>query len=154
MLCHWVFRLAGKWSIPYRNDPSSKWSIPFRNDPSPTEMIHHLPKWSPTIHIEKSFQNIFRSNQIWIVITLFWFISHQKKMRLVPNWSEDGKYNPIQVDIIRFIKDFSVSKQNQIILNIYNTVCFVINQSEHSKYNLISIWFNKISKRFLCVYLQ
>ena len=27
----------------------------------------------------------------------------------------------------------------------------VTNQSENGKYNLISVWFNKISKRFLCV---
>ena len=28
----------------------------------------------------------------------------------------------------------------------------VLNQSENGKYNLISVWFNKISKIFLCVY--
>ena len=28
------------------------------------------------------------------------------------------------------------------------------NQSENGKYNLISVWFNKILKGFLCVYTQ
>ena len=31
-------------------------------------------------------------------------------------------------------------------------VCLVPNQSENGKFNMISKWFNKISKRFLCVY--
>ena len=29
---------------------------------------------------------------------------------------------------------------------------YVSNQSENGNYNLISVWFNKISKRFICVY--
>ena len=33
-------------------------------------------------------------------------------------------------------------------------VRLIPNQSEIGKYNLISVWFNKISKIFLCVYTQ
>ena len=33
-------------------------------------------------------------------------------------------------------------------------VCLALNQSGNGKFNLISVWFNKISKRFLCVYEQ
>ena len=39
----------------------------------------------------------------------------------------------------------------QLIWN-QTDVRLVPNQSENEKYNLTSVWFNKISKRFLCVY--
>ena len=42
--------------------------------------------------------------------------------------------------------DFPIDLKQQT-----DTVRFVSNQSENGKYNLISGWFNKISKRFLCV---
>ena len=48
------------------------------------------------------------------------------------------------------------STRNQIVLTIFlliwnqTDVCLVRNQSQNGKYNLISIWFNKISKSFAC----
>ena len=56
------------------------------------------------------FFEIIKSNLNKIAYTILWFIWNQTDVRLVPNQSENGKYN------------------------------------------LISAWFNKISKRFLCVY--
>ena len=52
------------------------------------------------------------------------------------------------------------STRNQIVYTIFRLiwnqtqVCLVPNQSENGTYNLISGWFNKISKRFLCVHPQ
>ena len=49
------------------------------------------------------------------------------------------------------------SNWNQIVFTMHRLirnqtdVRLVTNQSENGKYNLISGWFNKISKRFLCV---
>ena len=63
------------------------------------------------LHTEKYFQNCIKSSQNLIVFTILQFIWNQTDVRLVSNWSENGKYN------------------------------------------LISVWFNKIWKRFLCVYL-
>ena len=61
-----------------------------------------MPRGIPTTHTEKSFRNL-------IVYTNFRLIWNKTDVHLVPN------------------------------------------QSENSKYNLISGWFNKISNRFLCV---
>ena len=49
------------------------------------------------------------------------------------------------------------SNWNQIVVTIFlliwnqTVIRLIPNQSEKGKYNLISVWFNKISKRFLCV---
>ena len=49
------------------------------------------------------------------------------------------------------------SNRNQIVFIIFRLIWnetnirLVPDQSENDKYNLIWIWFNKISKRFLCV---
>ena len=51
------------------------------------------------------------------------------------------------------------SNRNQIVFNIFRLIWnqtdihLVQNQSESGKYNLISGWYKKISKRFLCVRL-
>ena len=60
-----------------------------------------------TMNIEKYFLNILKSNQIWIVLTLFRLILQQTKFRLVPDQSENVKYNLISVDLTRFRNDFS-----------------------------------------------
>ena len=59
---------------------------------------------------EKSFPNLIEWNRNQIVFTIFRLTWNQTDVRLVPNQSENGKYN------------------------------------------LISVWFNKTSKRFICVY--
>ena len=52
------------------------------------------------------------------------------------------------------------STRNQIVLTIFRLIWnqtdvrLVQNHSENGKYNLISGWFNKTSKRFLCVYTR
>ena len=50
------------------------------------------------------------------------------------------------------------STRNPIVLTIFLLIWIQTdvrldpNQSENGKYNLITSWFNKVSKRFLCVY--
>ena len=50
------------------------------------------------------------------------------------------------------------SKRNQIVFSIFRLIWnqtevrLVPNPSVRGKYNLISVWYNKISKRFFCVY--
>ena len=50
------------------------------------------------------------------------------------------------------------STRNHIVFTIFRLIWnqtdarLILNQSENGKYNLISGWFNKISKRFLCVH--
>ena len=61
------------------------------------------------VHTEKSFRNLMKSTWNQILLTIFRLIWIKTDVRLVPNQSENGKYN------------------------------------------LISSWFNKISRRFLCV---
>ena len=52
------------------------------------------------------------------------------------------------------------SNRNQIVFTIFwliksqTDVRLFPNQSVHGKYNMISVWFNKIPKRFLCVHNQ
>ena len=53
-----------------------------------------IPVWS-RLHAEKNFLNIVESSQNQIVLTIFRLIWHQTDVRLVPNQSENGKYNPI-----------------------------------------------------------
>ena len=54
-----------------------------------------------------------------------------------------------------FFRNLNKSTRNQIVSTIIRLVWkqtnggSVPNQSVHAKYNLISVWFNKISKRFL-----
>ena len=62
------------------------------------------------VRTEKSLRNLIKSTQTQIEITTFRLIWNQTDDRLVPNQSENGKYN------------------------------------------LISVLFNKIQKRFLCVH--
>ena len=52
------------------------------------------------------------------------------------------------------------SNRNQIVFTNFRLIWnqtdahLVLNQSENGKYYLISVWFDKISKRFLCVWKQ
>ena len=66
---------------------------------------------SSKLHTENFFRNLIKSTWNQIVFTIFRLIRNQTEVRLVPNQSENGKYN------------------------------------------LISGWFNKISKKFLCVHV-
>ena len=38
-----------------------------------------------TMHTENQFLNLVKSNQSWILITLFWFILYQTDFHLEPN---------------------------------------------------------------------
>ena len=54
-----------------------------------------------------------------------------------------------------FSRNFIKSNRNQIIYTIFWLIWNQKepDQSENSKYNLISVWFNKISRKFFCVRL-
>ena len=49
------------------------------------------------LHTEKSFRNLIKSNRNQIVLSSFRLILSQTDVRLVPNQSENGKYNLISV---------------------------------------------------------
>ena len=46
------------------------------------------------LHARKWSLNLGKSNQIWIGITVFRFVLHQKKFSLEPNLSKKCNYNP------------------------------------------------------------
>ena len=58
----------------------------------------------------------------------------------------------------KYFQNIIKSTRNQIVFTIFRLIWiqtdirFDKNQSQNGKFNLISGWFNKISKRFLCVY--
>ena len=54
------------------------------------------------LHTEKYFLNHVNHNQIWIVITILWYIWHQTEFRLAAN----GNLNPNLVFIINIQKIF------------------------------------------------
>ena len=64
----------------------------------------------------------------------------------------------VEVYTDNFFRNLMKSNRNHIVFTIFRLIwnqtdaCLVLNQSEIGKYNLISVWFNKISKRFLCVW--
>ena len=72
-----------------------------------------------------------------------------------------GTYNGGQPSFIRIEKSFRnqiKSNWNEIVFTMHRLiwnqtdVCLVPNQLENGQYNLISVWFDIIMKRFLCVY--
>ena len=64
----------------------------------------------------------------------------------------------IQIHTEKHFQNLIKSTRNQIVFTIFRLIWIQTedrldpNQSENGKYNLISGWFNKISKIFLCVY--
>ena len=80
--------------------------------------------------------------------------------QISPNWTDSnhcfryGSYSDIHTE--KYFRNLFKSTRNQILFTIYQLIwnqTYVRldqNQSENGYYNMISIWFNKISKRFLC----
>ena len=58
------------------------------------------------MHTEKYFLILIKSNRNQIVFTNFWLIWIQTDVRLVPNQSENGKYNLISVRFNKISKKF------------------------------------------------
>ena len=86
----------------------------------------------------------------------------QTDVRLNPNQPKNGKYNLISIWFNKISKNVSVC--NVILSHVSHLITFLIIQwiyrcayvrflfpSESGEYNLISVWFDKILKRFLCV---
>ena len=109
----------------------------------------------------------FASLLIWLISNLLidqlncWFrvkyITKSIQFFMVRNeacgrWKKAILCNPLYTQRNHF-----KSNRNQIVFTMHQLirnqtdVCLVPNQSVHGKYNLISVWFNKISKIFLCV---
>ena len=67
------------------------------------------------------------------------------------------KYLPLHTE--KYFWNLIKSNWNQVLFTVswliwnQTDVRFVLNKSVHGKCNLISVWFIKISKRFLCVYV-
>ena len=60
----------------------------------------------PPLRTEKSFRNLVNANRNQIVITIFHLIKNQTEFRLVPNESENGKYNLISDNLNRICGQF------------------------------------------------
>ena len=58
------------------------------------------------VHTETFFRNLIKPNRNHIVITIFRLIWNQTDVRLVPNQSQDGKYNLISVRFDKIWKRF------------------------------------------------
>ena len=60
----------------------------------------------------------------------------------------------------KFFRNLIKSNRNQIVFTIFRLIWnqsddrLVPSQSVHGKYNLISVWFNQITKIFLCVCMK
>ena len=67
----------------------------------------------------------------------------------------DGKSSTLYYTEKSF-RNLIKSNWNRIVFTMHRLIWnqmevrLVLNQSENGKYNLISVWFNKISKKFLC----
>jgi len=61
-------------------------------------------------HTRNSFRNLIKSNQNRIVFTIFRLILNQTDVRLIPNRSENCKYNPISVWFNKISKRFFYMK--------------------------------------------
>ena len=114
-----------------------------------------------------------KSNKNQIVFTILWLIWNQTDVRLIPNQSVLGKYNLISVwlylqawNIPTFPNAWAHTEKSlriQTGIRLYSpcndwfrtangqSPFAVPIQSLHGKYNLVSVWFNRISKIFLCV---
>ena len=60
----------------------------------------------PCIHTEKSFRSLIKSTRNQIVFTIFRMILNQTNVRLVPNQSENGKYNLVSGWFNNIVKRF------------------------------------------------
>ena len=69
----------------------------------------------------------------------------------------DSKSKSVRVHTDKSFWNLIKSTRNQIVFTIFRLIWIQIdvrldpNQSKNGKYNLILGWFNKISKRFICV---
>ena len=79
-------------------------------------------------------------------------------MVITDEQSEWSSYFNGQVHMEKYFWNLIKSNLNQIVFTIFRliwnqtNVCLVPNQSENGKYYLISVWFNKISRKKFCVY--
>ena len=121
----------------------------------------------------KYFLNFAESNQLWIVITLFRLAQNQAEFHLVIKTIEkchlihikdlltpkstQNKQDIFPVHTEESFQNLIESNRNQFVFTIFRLIWIqtdvrlVTNQPENGKYNLISVGFNKISKRLLCL---
>ena len=70
------------------------------------------------VHTEKSFLNLVEYNRNQILFSILRFIWSQMEICLVPNQSENGKYNLILVWFNKIEKSFQSNKIGEIIRNV------------------------------------
>ena len=82
------------------------------------------------LHAEKSFRNLIKSNRNQFVFTIFRLICNQTDVRLIPNQSENGKYNLISGCLDKIWKRFfSVQGEHQysshvsFVIQIESLIC-------------------------------
>ena len=99
--------------------------------------LHSIQAKSP---IQNTARRTVRKNKQLIAHTLVW--------------------NLYNVQTEKYFRNLIKSTRNQIVFTLFQSIWIQTNfrldpnQSENGKYNLISGWFNKISKKFHCVSLM
>ena len=99
--------------------------------------------WFPALPFSMNFMTVFRS--LWPAI------NSQTGLGLLSSTTPQGAHTE------KYLRNHVKSTRNQIVFIIFRLIWIQTdvlldpNQSENGKYNLISVWFYKISKRFLCV---
>ena len=106
---------------------------------------------------------LFKPRPLWLSLgnTIFLIISCSKGKQsiLMPVFRSvrERLGSNVYLHTKKSFRNHNKSNRNQIVFSIFwliwnqTNVRLTPNQSENGKYNLISGWFNKISKRFLCV---
>ena len=69
-------------------------------------LIHTIYIYALTVHTEKSFLSLVKSNIIWTVVTVFRLIWRKSEFRLVPKSSEKCNYSANLVRIYQIQKRF------------------------------------------------
>ena len=69
-----------------------------------------------SVHTEKSFRNLFKSNWNQIVFTIFPLISNQTDVRLDLNQSENCKYHHISGLFSKISERFPFVQKQQIVI--------------------------------------
>ena len=109
-----------------------------------------VPFWTPCRKLEVIIT--FRHRKLFLLTLLL----KKKIYLLLIYFPSGGRLQDIFVQTCTQ-RNIIKSNRNQIVFTIFRLNCnqtdvhLVPNQLETGKYNLISVWFNKISKRFLCV---
>ena len=94
-----------------------------------------------SLHSQKSFRNLIKSTRNQILFAIF--TKYLPKVHVFTKYLFDILLNHPEIRLyLQFFRSIWIQT---------DTVCLDPNQYKNGKYNLILVWFNKISKIFFCV---